>query len=265
MTAPPSSSLFFSAATACGTVGLTLLREAGASGVVSGIEQVLRLAQAEPLLCGIEQWLCSPWDPLPCSADEVQAHTSLWQHGWRAHVHDPELAPPGTCLHLLLETSPTPPVPPLRAPALVWERYTAHVCLSAIPAAALAQLEEHALVWLPASFGPAWHVHLHDPHGKLPPCLALLDMAAQQLCIVETQPLAAMPPPDTPQAVLAQPVHIPLDHWLGWAPDTPCTCPLPQPWATQLRHGDTVYAQGNLLPLGQGCGLLIDSIAPAQA
>jgi len=253
---PPASSLFFSAATTCGTVGLTLPREAGASGMVSGIEQVLRLAQAEPLLRSVEQWLCSPWDPLPCSADEMQA--ALWQHGWRAHVHDPEVAPPGTCLHVLLDAYPLPPAPPLQT--LVWERHAAHLYLSSVPAAALAQLEAHALVWLPSSFGPVWRVHLYDPHGKLPPCLALLDMAAQQLCIAET--LEATPPEDTPQAVLAQPIQIPLNDWLGWT--TPCTYPVSQPWTTQLRHGDTVYAQGNLLPLGQGCGLLIDSVVTKE-
>jgi len=259
---PPVPSLSFSATTTCGTVGLTLAREAGATGIVTGIEQVLRLAQAEPLLRSVETWLCAPWDPLPCHEGDTISHSFLWEHGWRAHVRDTQLAPPGTSLYLLLDTLPPPPAAPLRAPALVWQRCPAQMWLSDLPDSVLAQLEPQALLWLPAAFAPSWRVQLHATNAQLPPCWGRLDLTAQQLVFdaSPTQELGHTATANTPQVILTQEVHIPLDYWLGWEQSPPQPCPLPQPWAAELRHGQTVHAQGALLPLAQGCGLLIDSV-----
>jgi len=244
-----------------------LAREAGATGMVSGIEQVLRLAQAEPLLRSVETWLCTAWDPVPYPAEKTLAHPSLWQRGWCAQVRDTQLAPLGSCLYLLLDALPPPPAAPLLAPALEWQRCPAQVRLSHLPDSVLAQLEPQALLWLPSAFAPSWRVQLHAIDTPLPPCWARLDLTAQQLVFeASSSPIQELDQhhhavtAHTPQVILTQEVHIPLDCWLGWEQGIPCSCPLPQPWAAQLRRGQTVHAQGSLLPLAQGCGLLIDSV-----
>ncbi|MFT3778961.1 MAG: hypothetical protein QM772_11920 [Ottowia sp.] len=254
--AADSSLLFFQGSTACGAVGLALAREAGAEGPVTGAEQVLRLAQAEPLLRAVEQWLRSPWDPAPCAARALP--------GYRAVVRDPAVAPPGTTLHLPLAALLAPPPPVLRAPALAWAGHAAEALLGPVPAEALARLEPQALVWLPAAFGAEWAVSLRDPEGRLPPCPARLDLAAQRLVVTAGAP-PAIGAPDTaaaePQAVLAQRVQVPLDHWLGWGrAEVPFHWPVPQPWAAELRQGGAARARGALMRLGQGCGLWLEAV-----
>ncbi len=251
--------LFFQGATASGAVGLALAREVGAEGPVTGAEQVLRLAQAEPLLRAVEQWLQSPWDPAPCDARAPQSYQAV--------VRDPALAPPGTTLHLPLAALLAPPPPALRAPALAWAGHAAEALLGPVPAQALERLEPQALLWLPSAFGSQWSVSLRDPHGRLPPCPARLDLAAQRL-VVPAAAGAALAPgapdsadADTPQALLAQRVQVPLDHWLGWGrAEAPFQWPVPQPWAAELRVGGVTRAHGALLPLGQGCGMLVTAV-----
>jgi len=263
---PPVPSLAFAATTICGTIGLTLAREAGATGSVTGMEQVLRLAQAEPLLRSVETWLNAAWDPQPCPAGETLLHPALWQRGWRAQVRDTQLAPLGTCLYLLPDALPPPPTAPLLAPALEWQCCPAQVRLSHLSESVLAQLEPQALLWLPSAFAPSWQVQLHATDAQLPPCWARLDLTAQQLVFDASSPIQELGQTDhtatahTPQVILTQEVHIPLDCWLGWEQSTPHLCPLPQPWMAQLRRGQIVHAHGALLPLAQGCGLLLDSV-----
>ena len=89
-TSPPDA-LCFAGATDCGVVGLTLARDAEASDPASGAEQVLRLAQAEPLIAAVEQWLQSAWDPAPVAAAGVGAV-------YQAVVRDPALLWKVACL-----------------------------------------------------------------------------------------------------------------------------------------------------------------------
>lgn len=261
-----ASPLRFQGATACGAVGIVLARDADVSGPVSGVEQVLRLAQAEPLLRLVEQWLQSPWDPAPCADRDAAA----WP-GYQAVVRDPGLAPPGTTLHLPLGALLVPPPPALRAPALAWAGHAAEPVLGQVPAEALERLEPQALLWLPAAFGAEWTVRLRDPHGRLPPCPARLDLAAQRLVVTAGAVDQALAPDEAgdagvAQVVLARRVQVPLDHWLGWGrPGVPFQWPVPQPWAAELLQDGATRARGALLPLGQGCGLRVEAMASPLA
>lgn len=260
--------LFFQGETACGVVGLALAREAGADGPATGAEQVLRLAQAEPLLCAVEQWLQSPWDPAPGAPDGLS--------GYQAVVRDPALAPPGTTLHVPLRALRVPPPAALRAPALVWAAQAAEVVLSQVPAEALERLVPQALVWLPAASADEWVVSLRDPNGLLPNCPARLDLRGQRLLVLAGAEDAALESADqmdgdgapdeaeSPQVLLTQGVQLPLDRWLGWGrTQAAFQWPVPQPWVAELRHMGTTCASGALLPLGQGCGLLLDAVRPS--
>ena len=260
--------LFFQGSTARGTVGLTLAREAGVQGAITGIEQVLRLAQAEPLISAVEQWLRSDWDPAPCDGCDEAVH-----HGYQAMVRNPALAPPGTILHLPLEALLTPPPELLRAPALTWASQTADLTLGNVPMPVLEQLEPGALVLLPQSFSPKWMVSLHDPAGRLPTCFARLDLVTQRLemaaSAVTGAPSGASAQLDDdalPLVRLTQRVPVPLDHWLGFnRANTPFHWPVPQPWAAQLRYDGSLRGRGALLPVGQGYGMLLESVEALAA
>ncbi|MDO5288713.1 MAG: hypothetical protein Q4F13_03660 [Pseudomonadota bacterium] len=254
--------LYFAGPGPAGAMGLTLpgVVEQGQSQL-SGAEQVLHLAQAEPLICAVEDWLRSPWDPAPVK------DSALMPSGFRAVVRDPALAPPGTVLTLPLRALLTPPPQALHPPALTWATHSATMVLGAVPAEALARLQTGALLWLPASFASAWQVQLLDEQGDLPPCLAQLDLAAQRL----TVSASALSPSEWPMAdeaprvVLTHPVQLPLDQWLGWGRGAaPYHWPVPQPWTAELRQGEHVLARGALLPVGAGCGLHVEWLMPSE-
>jgi hypothetical protein len=258
--------LFFQGSTACGAVSLTLARQAGAEGAATGVEQVLQLAQAEPLISAVEQWLRSDWDPAPCDDCDQAAPDS-----YQAIVRNPALAPPGAILHLPLKALLAPPPAPLCAPALTWGAQAADLTLGNVPLSVLDQLEPGALVLLPQAFSPEWMVNLRDPAGRLPACLARLDLTAQRLEVTASA-VAGAPPggPDDdalPLVRLVQCVSVPLDYWLGFGrADAPFHWPVPQPWTAQLCHAGTVRARGALLPLGQGYGMLLEAVQePAAA
>ena len=67
---------------------------------------------------------------------------------------------------------------------------------------------------------------------------------------------------DEPRVLLQRRIELPLDHWLGWGlAEAPFHWPVPQPWSAELRVRDAVHAHGALLPVGAGCGLLVESLA----
>jgi hypothetical protein len=254
-----TAKLFFQGITARGVVGLTLARDAGAQGAATGTEQVLRLAQAEPLICAVERWLRSDWDPAPCGEGDETV-----RHGYQAIVRNPALAPPGTILHVPLEALLVPPPEPLCAPALTWAPQAADLTLGNVPMSVLEQLEPGALVLLPQAFSPKWMVNLCDPTGRLPACLGRLDLTAQRLEVAASAPSgpsARLYDDAQPLVQLARRVSVPLDHWLGFSrANTPFHWPVPQPWAARLCHADVTRACGALLALGQGYGMLLESV-----
>lgn len=260
-TADATARLYFSGRTDCGELGLALPSTADVSQTPTGPEQVLQLTRAEPLICALEDWLQTPWDPAPTPA---AAHTRQQHLSYEAVVHDPALAPPGTTLLIPHQAALAMPPPPLYAPALTWQGCRAELLLSQVPETALAQLQPGALLWLPEACGPDWPVCLHDPAQRLPDRTARLDLGAQRLTFDAETPV---PHDGGPQVWLTQPIHLPLDQWLQW-PAASGDQPQPlvsQPWQAQLRWRGTVRAQGHLLPLGRGCGLLLHSVAHAAA
>ena len=255
---PPPAPMVFQGASACGPIGLALAPAAATAGAgaPTGAEQVLRLAQAEPLIRAVEQWLHGPWDPAPHAGAPVE--------GYRAVVRDPALAPPGTRLHVPLGALLVPPPAALRAPALAWSMHAAQLVLGSVPLDALPPLQAGSLLWLPASFGAAWAVQLVDPARRLPPCPALLDLQAQRVSAAAAGAgaLSDEDAADEPRVLLQRRIELPLDHWLGWGlAEAPFHWPVPQPWSAELRVGDAVHARGALLPVGAGCGLLVESLA----
>lgn len=270
--APPATPMLFEGDSVCGPIGLALPRAPGAldaPDAATGAAQVLRLAQAEALICAVEQWLQGPWDPAPLAARAAAEPAS------HALVRDPALAPPGTRLSLPRAALLMPPPDALRAPALAWDAHPATVLLGEVPAEAADRLRIGGLLWLPASFGKAWAVRLIDAAQQLPPCPARLDLVAQRLTVAPHTPdhggwpRGAAPQdalPDGLQVALSRPVQLPLDHWLGWGrADTPFHWPVPQPWAAELRQGGALRARGALLPMGAGCGLRIEWLAAPEA
>ena len=249
--------LMFQGDSACGPFGLVLPRAADAQGAITGAEQVLRLAEAEPLIRAVEQWLRGPWDPAPLAPGAAVA-----AQAYRAVVRDPALAPPGSTLTVPLAALQLPPPDALRAPALAWDAHHATVVLGEVPAEALAQLQVGSLLWLPASLATAWAVQLIDADQQLAPCPARLDLAAQRITVLATGAAGGAPAQAAAlQVVLSRAVQLPLDHWLGWGrAGAPCHWPTPQPWAAELRQGATVLARGALLPMGEGCGLRVEAV-----
>ena len=270
-TVPPS--MAFRGESACGPVGLMLPRAVAAHAPASGAEQVLRLAQAEPLIQAVEQWLHAPWDPQPLAVglNDADADADAVSGEYRAVVRDPALAPPGSTLTMPLDALHLPPPESLRAPALSWASQLATVVLGEVPPEALAQLQVGGVLWLPGSFAAAWDVRLVDPAGQLAPCAAALELAAQRITVPPLGPERGVPADAADaaalQVVLARTVSLPLDHWLGWGrAGAAYHWPTPQPWAAELRQGPNVWARGALLPLGDGCGLYIESVEqPALA
>ena len=260
--AAPAEVLHFVGATDCGAVGLSMPRDADARGRVTGAEQVLRLAQAEPLIRAVEQWLQSAWDPSPRGAPASGTYPAV--------VRDPALAPPGTRLLVPLGALLVPPPEALRAPALAWGAHPAQLVLGSVPADALPQLAPAALLWLPASFGASWSVHLVDPAGRLPACPAQLDLSLQRLAVPPAGAGAmggdAADPADEACVQLQRQALVPLDQWLGWGRDGAWFhWPVPQPWSCELRQGEAVRVRGSLLPVGAGCGMLVEPAPPVTA
>ena len=261
--------LAFWGTSAVGPVGLTLARAPDAHGPVTGAEQVLRLAEAEPLIAAVEQWLHGPWDPAPLTIGsngfEVDAR-------YRAMVRDPALAPPGTVLSVPLPALLAPPLPLLSAPALAWEAQPAVVMLGEVPADALARVRNGGLLWLPASFGVPWSVSLIDPVHELPPGVATLDLSTQRLTVVPRPSRPAADPDylgasDALPVQLTKTVQVPLDSWLGWANvDVVGTFhwPMPPPWGAEICQAAELLARGALLPVGAGWGLRIEALAAAH-
>lgn len=249
---------YFEGATPHGPMGLWLRPDTQDPGSIKGAELVLLLSQAEPLIVAVEEWLQSPWDPCP-AADHSISVTAC-----EAVVRDPALAPPGTRLALPLDFVLAPPPHTLQPPRLSWPCQVAEVVLALVDPEALDQLEPGGLLWLPASFGRHWPVSLRDPHGKLPPCQALFDMAGQQLVLgQDSDNSTAQYPSDIPQlhVVLTRTLQVPLNHWLGWNTKAPTyQWPMPQPWGAELRLDGQVKARGSLLQLGQGCGLWVERL-----
>lgn len=249
---------YFEGATPCGPLGLWLTPEAPDQTSINGAELVMLLSRAEPLICAVEQWFQSPWDP--CPAEGCFASDGVFE----AVIRDPALAPPGTRLALPLEAVLAPPPHALQPPRLAWPGQVAEVVLASLAPEVLEQIEAGGLLWLPDSFGQHWHVHLHDPTGRLPPCQARFDMANQQILLGQCLGTHATPCQDStpqPQVVLTRTVQVPLNHWLGWSTETPAyQWPMPQPWEAELRLEGHVQARGSLLPLGQGCGLWVEPL-----
>lgn len=249
---------YFEGTTPHGPMGLWLRSDTQDPDSIKGAELVLLLSQAEPLIVAVEEWLQSPWDPCPAAGHSISVTAC------EAVVRDPALAPPGTRLALPLDFVLAPPPHTLQPPRLSWPCQVAEVVLALVDPEALDQLEPGGLLWLPASFGGRWPISLRDPHGKLPPCHALFDMAGQQLVLgQDSDNSTAQHSSDIPQhhVVLTRTIQVPLNHWLGWNAKAPAyQWPMPQPWGAELRLDRQVIARGSLLQLGQGCGLWVEHL-----
>ena len=253
--------LNFCGATSCGPVGIALADTSDAPGPVSGVRQVLCLAQAEPLIDQVEQWLQSAWDPAPTDAGACLA-------GYRAVVRDPALAPPGTVLTVPQGALRTSPPDALRAPALSWRHCVARLWLSEVPHEALSQMELGCLLWLPASFGKEWQVRLLDPAHGLPACTARFDLQAKKVTVppqtrVKWPDEGEIEPAGALSVMLTAPVALPLECWLGWADGTPLQWPVSPPLEAELWRDGSVLAAGSLMLAGDGCGLLVTSMGAA--
>ncbi len=229
-----SSAVPFVAATRHGAMHLTLQRPSTpARRSAASLHAAAVLAEAEPLLQWLEDWLGEALDPAPCetcSQADVPAARLHWRWGELAAIVDVPWP-------ALLACRPAPELAGFWRDAVRWEELALQLVIAHEP---LADDEWHALQvpgagWLlRESFGADGHwpcelrlqlgaaVHAWPAHWQ-PGRRRLAWNAAPSLC----RPA----PHECAQAVLARPLHLTPPALLGWHGEPACDCSADQPVA----------------------------------
>lgn len=274
--APPSEALYFKGHLGLAVAGVLLPMDAlaPAPGSWTGPQLMLQLAKAEPLVSAVEQWQQAPWNDLTsCTLSCDASDLATW---CEAVVCAPALAPVGTRLRLPWSALRAAPPPWLQAPHVVWPSMAAEVCIDHLHGDELDGLTPGSLLWLTPSFGTDWPVALRDPLHRLPHCHGQWKNVQASSGALTLGPFGAdkeiAPVPcATPQeaagladVVLAGPLSLPLEHWLGWSPTVARSIALPltaQNLSVQVRHAGAVRASGGLLSLGRGHAFKVEATA----
>jgi hypothetical protein len=281
-----ASPYWFLATTPQGEIALGVWPEAVAgldahSGAM--LDAAQRLGRAEPLICLLEDWLGVPLDLNPGaptgSGDELLKAKLTWS------VPPDETAVTETAIvRLPLDLLAQVSAPPAElAAALCWEAVRCQVTLSSItlPQSQLERLETGGLVLMPASFEPFWRCQARLRARPTWIFSAELDIGQQRLIFEPHAPQTANPPgagADTEEQgmrsaaarqidiVLRQELSIPIDRLAGWAEQP--VCGLGHRLAefeVELRSPQAILAHGDLLPIGNGYGVLVKSVTDRQA
>jgi hypothetical protein len=214
----------------------------------------LALADAQPLLLALEQWLALTLDPAPV-ADNAQPPPGLV---WCSAADNAHLGWPWQ----LLAQAPPSGMPVLHGPELVlqvvvarWAQLPALPCLPSAPSSG-------GLLLLPASLAEAWRVTLVQPELGF-------EMDAFWAGPGHAPTLAGAPRAAEPEAAtlrLVQTLRWPLAAVLGWceAPQT-ALADAAQAWHPPSAAGDQRAAfSGRIVPALGGAGLLA-TVAAANA
>ncbi len=262
-----------------------------ADSVWTGPRLMLQLAQAEPLVGAVEQWLRCPWQlqPSDIQPSDMLPAVNVEMDFCDAEVQNAALAPLGTRLRLPWPALASPPPAWLLSPHVGWPSVHTELCLDTVPAADVAGLPDGSLVWLTHSLGTEWPVTVRPVGGRLPARAGLLARAPvarsgkspQHACtglelhatLAEALHVraadadadtgahsdAAAGQKDDAEIVWHGMPPIGLEQWLGWqaraaAPSGALRMklPLPVPDGLCLQQGGAVQARGELIPLAGG-------------
>lgn len=273
--ATPSDALHFRGHLGGAVAGLLLPMdaEAAVSGLFTGPQWMLQMAKAESLISAIEQWQQAPWnlapDPLSWNAPDLV-------DGCEAVVCAPALAPVGTRLRLPWSALHIAPPSWLQAPHVAWPCMAAEVCIDHLHGDELHGLSAGSLLWLTPSFNTVWPIALRDPLRRLPHCRGEWQRVHTPQGAIALDPLgshqnmtnfpyaASQEAADQADVVLADPLSVPLEQWLGWSPPPARSVALPlnaESLAVKVHQGGTVHASGELLALGNGHALKVNVTA----
>jgi hypothetical protein len=249
------------APTRFGPLVLTLHGQAAhAPPAVDTVCAALLIAQAEPLLQVLEDWLGEPLDPEPGTPAEAavwaaQAEALLGSADGQAQLH----ARVQLSWAALEACRPEDTVLRERLQALQWKALPAQLVLSRQALAAdewttLAQAG--AALLLPESMAqPAWRCLLRAPeHHEVPPLPVQWEPVQGNLHWPAT---AAVPAPPqgavTVEAVLETTVHLTPPQWLAWDGPQALACGGRRAALVRMDPPGAALA-GELLPLCMGAG-----------
>ena len=229
----------------------------------------LALADAEPLVSALEQWLGEALDPVPAWAQQPQpaSKDSDQEACVSASVQGGQLAPEASRLTLPVAWLQTAPASAELSEALEWDSVPTRVILDHLRTACAADaLRVGDVLLLPGSYRAAWAAQAAAVGGaELPPAQLPIDTSAC-LRLGDTATTPAAPRLPAPQAwgiEVLLPVHLPLAALLPQA--SPSGAPLTHLPLTDLdigvfdAHGE-LLAIGRLLPIAQGWGLRVEEV-----
>jgi hypothetical protein len=232
----------------------------------------LALADAEPLLRALEQWLGEALDPVPAWAEPAPpaAKGSDPESLVSASVHGGSLAPGASRITLPVAWLQTAPVPPALSRSLDWDPVPSRLILDHLRTACAADaLGVGDVLLLPGSYRGGWVAQVASVAGtELPPGLLPIDISAcLKLADPSTTPAAPRLP--APQAWSVEgllPLQLPLAALLPEA--HPLGTPLAPIPLADLDMGvfdaqGELLAVGRLLPVAQGWGLRLEEV-PAR-
>lgn len=248
-----AAAVTYLAPTRHGALRLALSRTtAPAMRAVVSLRAAALLAEAEPLLQWLEDWLGEPLDPEPSAAPAGEAPTA------RLHWHWGEL---GATVDLpwpaLLACRPTPELAGFWRDAVRWPALALQLVIAqeALTDDEWQALQEPGAGWLlRESFGAdgCWPCELRLPMGTdFQAWPALWQPGRRGLAWSAAPPLQRPRHPECAQALLARPLRLTPPALLGWHGETSCECDADQ--AVSLlpapQHGRRALT-ARLLPIG---------------
>lgn len=228
------------------------------------LDAAAALAQAEPWLAALEDWLGTGLLPEPGAAQAFDQHVLVIHPDSGARLHLPMAA---------LQHTASPP--PAALADWDWRPVACELVLDALPLddTDLADLLPGALLLLPAAFGNAWTARLLPlaPPGRAATAAHAVQLVEQRgrLCVSATGDAA--PPPDSGHATVrfVHRVEARAAQLMGWDRPTQAAgldTPLLLANGALVLHGPAAQgalplAAGQLFPVGAGFGMRIERLA----
>jgi hypothetical protein len=248
-----AAAVTFLAPTRHGALRLALSRaSAPAMRAATNLRAAGLLAEAEPLLQWLEDWLGEPLDPEPSAAPAGEASTA------RLHWHWGELAATVDLpWQSLLACRPAPELAGFWRDAVRWDALAPQLVIAqeALTDDEWQALQEPGAGWLlRASFGADdhWPCELRLRAGtEVLAWPAQWQPGRRRLAWSDAPPLQRPSHSECTQALLAKPLHLTPPDLLGWHGESVCDCDADQPVSVLAApaHGRRVLA-AHLLPIG---------------
>lgn len=251
--ATQAAAVTFLAPTRHGAMRLALSRTtAPATRAAASLRAAALLAEAEPLLQWLEDWLGEPLDPEPSAAPAGDAPTARLHWHWGELAATVDLPWPA-----LLACRPAPELAGFWRDAVRWDALALQLVIAqeALTADEWQDLQEPGAGWLlRESFGAdgRWPCELRLRLGaQVLAWPAQWQPGRRRLAWSEAAPLQRPGHPECTQAVLARPLHLTAPTLLGWHGESACDCDADQPVSLlpAPSHGRRALA-ARLLPIG---------------